>query len=178
MKAGSQGPAFFLFATRANCVNAGISMKKLFIPIPALALVAGSALAANTNAPVIIDANATSAYVNDGSRTNRMSPPVPGVAPLRSLTVTPQLPSKASLTDTKNIPDEPETQAAAAPRAPRTAAEVAEANPNATYRFIDKRPLGMNKTPTPDSVYTLDDVPEDQQRNKPQQSPAALSPAR
>ncbi len=176
MKAGSQGSAFF-FCNMTDCRYAGTVMKKVIIPVCAITLAAGCALAANTNAPVIIDANATADYVHDGSRTNRISPPVPGVQPLRSLRVLPKPQNKAGLSLAETYTQQA-TPAATAPRKPRTAADIAESNPNASYRFIDKRPLGMNPTPTPDSVYTLDDVPKEQQRNSSAAFPASLSPAR
>ncbi len=149
--------------------------KALFI-IPAFSLIAGTALAANSNAPIIIDANATAAYVNDGSSTNRMSPPVPGIPPLRSLRAAPDFASLKNVTTAETPAQQQQAKPIIVQREPRTADEIAEANPNASYRFIDKRPLGMNIAPVANkSVYTLDDVPKDQQR-KP--APETLSPAR
>lgn len=153
-------------------------MRKAFVPVCAFALLASSALAANTNAPIIIDANASADFINDGSRTNRMSPPVPGVAPLRSLRVLPQTPSKASLVNAETPTSQVTAPTVEVPQRPLTAAQIAESNPNASYRFIDKRPLGLNPAPTPDSVYTLDDVPKELQRNGSAAFPASLSPAR
>lgn len=139
-------------------------MNRILIP-SLLVVAASSALAANANAPVVIDANATAAYINDGSSTNRMSPPVPGVRPLRSLTVKPQYGGGVANTIT------PATEATPAITANRTRTATATTvtqSKKATFRAIDKRPIELNPVPVKDGgLYSLDDVPKSEQRKPP-----------